>query len=347
VTGSDHEAFGTSSTGQRVDRVTLENDELRLSVLTWGTVIQQLVLKDGPQPADVVLGYDDLAGYEGDSAYFGATVGRYANRIAHGRFSLDGTPFELPTNDRGHTLHGGPEGFHRQVWEVVPGTTSADAVTLAHVSPDGSMGFPGALRATCTYRLDGPAVHLEYRATTDAPTVVNLTQHCYFDLSGELAGVDRQELWIDAEQYLPVDGTAIPLGSPEPVAGTAFDFRTPKPVGADLRSGEEQLVQATGYDHCFVLADPTVERPSIRLTDPGTGRVLEVATDQPGVQLYSGNYLDGSTRAKGGRTPRQGDALCLETQRLPDAPNRPELGDVVLRPGEEYVARTTWRFSTG
>ena len=341
--------FGATSAGQAVELVTMENDDLLVDVLTWGATIQRLRLKNAPGgPVDVVLGYPELAAYEADRFFLGAVVGRYANRIADGTFSLGGTTYRLPRNEGRHTLHGGPEGFHRQVWTPLPkGPGVSPGVLLQHVSPDGRMGFPGTLWVTCSYALDGPALQIELRAVTDRPTVVNLTQHAYFNLGGDGGGsIEDHELWIDADRYLPVDGTALPIGPAEPVAETPFDFRVPRRIGARLRDPHEQLVRTGGYDHCLLLDRSGSQRRVARLSHPDSGRAMEVSTDQPAIQLYSGNRLDGSVRGIHGLY-RQSDGICLETQRVPDGPNRVDESDsVTLWPGEEYVARTTWRFTT-
>lgn len=338
--------YATTAAGEEIHRIRLCGDLLEVDVLTWGATLQGIRMRGADGPADVVLGYPTLTAYESDRHYLGAVVGRYANRIADGVFELDGQRHELPRNDRGHTLHGGPEGFHRQVWSArAAGTPEVPGVLLEHESPDGAMGFPGTLRASCRYLLDGSDLAVELRATCDRPTVVNLTQHAYFNLAGPgRRTVEDHVLWIDADRYLPVDETAIPLPGSAPVAGTPFDFREPKPVGADLRRADTQLAVARGYDHCLLLNGAGLDRPSARLHDPASGRTLEVFTDQPGLQVYSGNGLDGSEEGNQGLY-RQSDGICLETQRLPDGPNRPGAA-AVLRPGEEYVARTRWRFTT-
>ena len=317
-------------------RFRLENDVVAVDVLDRGARIQRLLLKDRGSAADVVLGLPRESDYDEDRAFLGAVVGRYANRIAHGSFTLDGTTYALPRNERGNTLHGGPDGFDRRRWRpVTPATDSR--VVLELISPDGDMGFPGALTATCGYHLDGPELRIELRAHTDRPTPVNLTQHAYFNLAGHGTATGH-ELWVDADRYLPTDETGIPLAADASVAGTPVDFRTPTVVGARL--DDPALESTGGYDHCVLLDEPRLDHVSARLVDPVSGRVLEVLTDQPALQVFTGNALD-----RGTPFPRHG-AVCLEAQRVPDGPNRPDAADVVLRPGEEYVARTTWRFGT-
>jgi aldose 1-epimerase len=310
--------FGVTPGGERVERHVLDNGRLRAAVLTYGATLQRLQVADG---TDVVLGLPTLDDYLHRSRYFGAVVGRYGNRIAGGRFTLDGTEHRLAVNDGAHSLHGGVRGYDKRVWRV----ESADraAVLLSLVSPEGEEGYPGELRASVRYVLDGDALRLEYRATTDAPTVVNLTNHSYFNLAGS-GDVRGHVVTMEADRYLPVDGGKIPTGEQAPVAGTPFDFTAPARV--DARLGGR-------YDHCFVL------QGRVTVTDPAGGRSMEVTTTEPGVQLYTGHMLDGAATPFG---PFAG--LCLETQRFPDAPNRPSFPSAVLRPGEERVSVTTYRF---
>lgn len=335
--------FGVTRDGRAVERYVLRDGGLQAAVLTYGATLQVLEVPGGDgRPVDVVLGYDDVAGYEDGPGYLGAVVGRYANRIARGRFELDGRTYSLPVNNGPNCLHGGTYGFDRVVWNARPLPEAGAALELSLVSPDGDMGFPGTLRVSVTYALAGAELTISYRATTDAPTVVNLTNHAYFNLAGAGSGtVEGHELQLDASRYVPVDATGIPLGGLADVDGTPMDFRRPTAVGARLRSPTEQLLNVQGYDHCWVFdGGSDLTRPRAVLRDPGSGRRLEVRTDQPGVQLYTGNYLDGSTVGKAGRTHRQSDGLCLETQHLPDAPNQPGFASTVLRPGEEYATTT-------
>jgi aldose 1-epimerase len=317
--------------------------------LTYGATIQSLSVPDRHGvPADVTLGFDDLAGYVAPHPYFGAVIGRFANRIAGGRFVLDGEQFELPRNRGPNCLHGGTEGFDRRVWTPRP-LDPADAVgvELRLTSPDGDMGFPGTVEASVTYTLQNDELTLAYAATSDRATVVNMTNHAYFNLAGAGSGsIEDHLLLLGASHYTPVDGDLIPTGELAPVDGTAMDFRGAKPIGADLRVGDEQLVRAQGYDHNWVLDPPPGDgqRLAARAHEPGSGRVLEVWTDQPGVQFYSGNFLDGSIVGKGHHAYRQGDAFCLETQHFPDSPNQAQFPRTVLRPGERYATATTFRF---
>lgn len=345
----EQESFGATNDGTGVDRFVLRGGAIEVAVITWGAVVQSVRVPDRHgHMADVVLGYDTFDGYERDSAYFGAVVGRFANRIAGGRFILDGVEYRVPCNDRGNALHGGPEGFHRQVWSATPSQSKDQvAVELTHLSPDGAMGFPGNISVTVRYTLEGSSVRIDYLASSDQPTVLNLTQHTYFNLLGPDGGtVESHVLSLPASRYLPVDETAIPLGPPAPVQGTPFDFRVPKPVGRDLRAGTVQLATSRGFDHSFLLDSwqPGRMVPTARVEEPLTGRVLELVTDQPAVQFYSGNMLDGSLVGKGQRAYRQSDGLCLETQHLPDSPNRDAYPSVVLRPGEMWRSTTIWKF---
>ncbi|HSJ22536.1 MAG TPA: aldose epimerase family protein [Nocardioidaceae bacterium] len=348
VNSIEEATFGTTADGTEVNRFRLRNGDLELAVVTWGAVVQSLRVPDRDgHLSDVVLGYDTLDGYVQDTANLGAVVGRFANRIARGRFTLDGVEYQVPCNDRGNALHGGPEGFNRQVWSgKAVESKDAVAVELTHVSADGHMGFPGRLSVTVRYTVGPSSVTIDYTAATDKPTVLNLTQHTYFNLQGPENGtIESHVLSIPASRYLPVDETGIPLGPPVPVHRTPFDFRSPKPVGRDLRAGTVQLASSKGYDHSLLIDGRHGKHlaRAARVEDPTSGRALEVLTDQPAVQLYTGNLLDGSIIGKGQRTYRQSDGLCLETQHLPDSPNRQTYPSVVLRPGEEWRSTTVWQ----
>jgi aldose 1-epimerase len=314
-------AWGTTPTGEEVTRVELGSQHLRLGVLTWGATVQSLTAPDTAGTwADVVLGFDTLEPYVGTQPFIGATVGRYANRIADASFELDGVRHHVPANDGRHALHGGPDGFWRRNWELV--AHDEVSATLRLVSPAGDMGFPGRLEATTVFRVDGSVVTQEITVTTDAPTIVNLTNHAYFNLTGTTAPVDDHMLELSAETYLPVDETGIPLpGRPASVADTAFDFR------------ESRVIGRASYDHTFVLDGP--------ITLSAGGRSLTLTTSEPGVQLYTGDHLDGGLDGRAGALrPRSG--VCLETQHYPDSPNRPDYPSTVLRPGQTYVTRTDW-----
>jgi aldose 1-epimerase len=335
------EPFGSLPDGRDTERYVLQSGPVEVAVLTYGAILQSVRTPDASgSVTDIALGYDRLDDYVGDSAYLGAVVGRYANRIAGGRFVLDGVEHVLPQNHGTSCLHGGPEGFHTRLWagREVPG-----GVELTLTSPDGDMGFPGTLTATVTYVLDEEGLTLTFAAVTDRPTVVNLSTHAYWNLGGGRS-VEDHVLQLPASRFAAVDDRLIPTGL-EPVEGTPMDFRSPRRIGDRLREGTAQLRYAVGYDHAWVLDEQGAgRRPAARVTDPASGRVLEVLTDQPSVQFYSGNFLDGSVLGRGGRAYRQGDGLCLETQHLPDSVNRPEFPSTVLRPGEQYETTTVYRF---
>lgn len=340
--------FG-SVEGRPVDRWVLRAGDLEAAVLTYGGTIQALHVPDRyGSPADVVLGFPTLEGYLGDQPYLGATIGRYANRITRGRFSLDGREYQLPVNRAPNCLHGGTTGFDRRIWDAEP-VESADSVgvRLGLVSPDGDNGFPGTLTVTVTMTLSTTGLRLDYEATTDAPTVLNLTNHSYFNLAG--AGtVEGHVLEIAAARFTLAGPDEVPTGELAPVEGTPFDFRSPTAIGARIRQGHPQVVQAQGYDHNYVL-DRTAGDPlsfAARVLDPASGRELEVWTDQPGVQLYTSNFLDGTLVGKGEQVYRQTDALCLETQHFPDSVNQPEFPSTVLRPGERFASTTELRITS-
>jgi aldose 1-epimerase len=357
------EAFGTTPNGTSVERWTLTNGGMTVRVLTYGGIVQTLEVPDAAgNVQNVVLGFDDLAGYvqhNNPGPYFGALIGRYANRIAGGTFALDGRTYQLPLNDGPNTLHGGPQGFDRQVWKATPvGNEDVAAVQLELVSLDGDQGFRGTLTTTVTYTLEADSsLAIHYEATTDAPTVVNLTNHTYWNLAGEGSGnVYDQQLQIDASGYTPVDKTLIPTGEIAPVAGTPFDFRNPTAIGDRIRENDQQLLFAQGYDHNWALdrtdngaregsdSQDALEQAAV-LHDPRSGRTLTVSTTEPGLQFYSGNFLDGTLVGTGGHIYRQSDGLALETQHFPDSPNEPTFPSTVLRPGEVYDSTTVFTLS--
>lgn len=347
--------FGTMPDGTPVELVALTNGSgMEVRILSLGAAIQAVIVPDrAGRLADVAPGFDTLDAYLSQTQYFGVTVGRVANRIAGGRFTLDGRAYAVPPNNGPNALHGGLCGFDKANWLVVE-TKEAEAarVTLRHVSSDGDQGFPGTLEVSATYMLDAAnQLSVEYLAITDAPTLVNLSSHAYWALRGEgtSEGAMGHMLTIPADHFLPTDETAIPTGEFRPVAGTAFDFRTPMPIGARVRDArEEQLRLGRGYDHNWVVSREVSEHPQLlaRLEDPVSGRMLEVLSTQPGLQFYSGNFLDGSIAGKSGRFYRMGDAVALEPQMFPDTPNRPEFGSVRLAPGDTYRNLILWRFST-
>ena len=346
--------FGTLPDGRTVEEVTLTNGKgVTARVIAWGALLRILEVPDrAGKSADIVLGYNDLASYLEKPKYFGVSVGRYANRIRAGRFTLDGQTYTLATNDGSNTLHGGKAGFDKRLWtitEVKGGATPS--VTLRYVSPDGEEGYPGTLTVTATYALDeSNTLTVTYLATTDKPTIVNLTNHSFFNLAGEGSGrsILDNVLTIPAERFTPVDATLIPTGEHLPVAGTPFDFRTPTVIGARIRDGRDiQIARGRGYDHNWVVTDAPTAEPHLvaRVEDPHSGRVLEVASNQPGIQFYAGNFLDATVVGKSGLAYRQSDALALEPELFPDTPNQPAFGSARLDPGATYRNVITYRFS--
>jgi aldose 1-epimerase len=343
--------FGTTREGRAVQRFTLVGAQgLELEVLEYGGVIRSLRAPDRwGHAADVVLGYDALESYEDDRFYLGAVVGRSAGRIRGGRFTLDGERIELPVNDGEHHLHGGVRGFGKAVWRGTPFVDGeTPGVTLEYLSPDGEEGYPGSLAVRITYTITPSNVlAIDYRAQTDRPTPVNLTQHSYLNLAGEGAGdVLGQELTVHADRFAPLGADLIPTGELAPVAGTPLDFRSLRRVGAGIDAPHEQLRIAGGYDHTYALRRTEAGlSPAALLADPASGRVLEVFTTEPAMQLYSANFLDASVVGKQGHPygPRAG--LCLETQHFPDSPNQPAFPSTILRPGEVLRSRTELRFS--
>jgi aldose 1-epimerase len=331
-----------------VTAYTLTNaNGLELQVLSYGGLITSLKVPDRDGAlADIVLGYDALDGYLIKNPFFGALVGRCANRVAKGQFVLDGRTYVLATNNGVNHLHGGLRGFDKVVWHVSPGLDAA-GVTLTRTSPDGEEGYPGNLATRVTYLLtDSNELVIEYRATTDKATPVNMTQHSYFNLAGEGSGdVLDHELTIDADRYTPVDATQIPTGERATVEGTPFDFRNPVRIGDRIDDPHVQLVVGEGYDQNFVLnrTGRGLEHAA-RVVEPSSGRTLDVATTQPGMQFYSGNRLDGSIAGKGGHVYGRRSGFCLETQHFPDSPNHPHFPSIILQPGEEYSETTTFTF---
>ena len=342
--------YGTLPDGSPVHRWTFaDGTGLAASVLTQGAILQALHVPDtSGRPANVVLGHRDLAGYLGRAPYFGATIGRYGNRIADGRFRLDGRTHRVPLSDqpRPNALHGGTAGFDTLRWTAEP---VDGGVELTLLSPDGDQGFPGALRASVTYTLEAGRLRIDYRAETDAPTVVNLTNHSYLNLAGEGAdSVLDHELTLAAAAYLPVDADLRPLGGgPAPVAGTPFDFTSARPLGERIGTDDEQLGLAGGYDHCWALDGGRTSnpRPVAVLRHPASGRALTLSTTEPGIQVYTGNTLDGSFTGPSGRPYGPHAGVALETQHFPDSPNRPDYPSTVLRPGEQYRSTTVFDFA--
>lgn len=350
---AQRDSFGALANGTRIEAVQLTNHSgISVRIITLGAAIQSLVTPDNKaKGGDIVLGYATAQAYLDRPQYFGATVGRFANRIANGQFNLDGKTFHLATNDHGNHLHGGLLGFDKVVWtidSVKSGPTAA--VVLSYTSPDGEEGYPGMLRVSATYTLNEQnELGVTYHATTDKPTIVNISNHSYFNLASEAAGQSALALLLqlNASSYTPVDEHLIPTGEIRPVAGTAFDFRTSTRVGQRLRDGhDKQLLYGRGYDHNFVLNGRADElHLAARVEDPVSGRVMEILTKAPGLQFYSGNFFDGTITGKSGLMYRQGDAIVLEPQLFPDAPNHPKFPSARLNPGGAYDNVIVYRFS--
>jgi aldose 1-epimerase len=348
------EPAGRLKDGTQVDAITLSNERgVSVRILSYGATLQSLIApgRDGTR-ADVTLGYDDLASYENRPNYFGVTVGRFANRIGGGRFALDGRTYQLSQNDKVNSLHGGIKGFDKHNWRVVSVSGGPVAsVVLAHRSPDGDQGYPGQIDATTTYALDElGALTITFEAKTTKPTVVNMTNHAIFNLAGEgsAGGAMGHRLTVPADAYTPVDAKLIPTGERRPVAGTPFDFRRPRVIADGLRDGrDEQIRFGQGYDHNFALDKGQTATPQLaaRLEDPVSGRVLEVLTTEPGLQFYTGNFLDGTYLGKRGNLYRMGDGIALEPQKFPDAPNKPTFVSARVDPGRPYRHVMVYRVS--
>ncbi len=348
-------AFGTTADGQKVEAITLTNGHgMRATILSYGAILQSLAVPDRTGKAeDVTLGYNDMKGYLVAPNYFGATVGRYANRIKGGTFSIDGKTYALAKNNGPNALHGGLKGFDKRLWtveKVASGDTAS--VTLRYIAADGEEGYPGQLTVTATYALNEKnELSVEYTATTTKPTIVNITNHSFFNLAGEASqrSIYDHVVTIPAETTTPVDATLIPSGQLRPVEGTPFDFRKATVIGTRIRDGRDpQIVFGQGYDENFVIAKTPSAQPVLhaRVEDPSSGRVMEILSNQPGVQFYTGNFLDGTAIGKSNHAYRQGDALALEPQVFPDTPNQPALGSARLNPGQTYRNVIVYRFST-
>jgi aldose 1-epimerase len=342
--------FGTMPDGAAVELFTFTNGHgVEVRIMNLGATVVSIKTPDRQgQPGDVVLGFDSLDGYLHNSPFFGVVVGRYGNRIARGRFTLDGHVYTLAKNDGENHLHGGLKGFDKAVWTAdIVDAAGVPSLTLQYVSKDGEEGYPGTLTATVTYTLmDDNALKIAYAATTDKKTVVNLTNHSYFNLAGR-GDILSHELTIDADRFTPVDKGLIPTGELTPVAGTPFDFTTPHAIGARIDRADRQIEYGHGYDHNFVLNKPLgAFGVAATAYDPSSGRVLTVSTSEPGVQFYTGNFLDGSVHGKGGQAYQRRSALCLETQHYPDSPNHPAFPSTVLEPGPRYETTTVFAFST-
>jgi aldose 1-epimerase len=343
----DKQAFGQTPEGTPVDLYSLADGKIEVHIMTYGGIIVSLRTPDRKGKLDdVVLGCDSVEKYVAQTAHFGGIIGRYANRIAHGSFQLDGQTYSIPKNDGDNALHGGIRGFDKVVWgaKQIP-----DGVELTYVSKDGDQGFPGTLTTTVRYTLNGGALRIEYSATTDKDTVLNLTNHSYFNLAGQGKGdILGHVVKIDASRMTPVDATLIPTGELKPVGGTPFDFRTPHAIGERIDAGDPQIGLGHGYDHNFVLDHVSGKlAEAAEVYEPTTGRILRVLTTEPGVQLYTGNFLDGSITGKEGRVYNRRYALCLETQHFPDSPNHPSFPSTELKPGQEFHSVTVFQFSAG
>lgn len=350
----EKQSFGKTPEGTEAFLYTLKNASgMTVTITNFGGRITSIEVPDRNKKLDdVALGFDNVEGYAtgpAAGAYFGAIIGRYANRLAHGTFTLDGHTYHIPTNEGANMLHGGKVGFDKKVWDAKETSAHGQpALELHYLSPDGQEGFPGNLNVTVRYSLDDKnGLHLDYTATTDKATVLNLTNHSYFNLEG--AGsqtVLNERLTIDADRYTPIDSTLIPTGAIDPVAGTPLDFRKPTVIGSRIDDNNEQLKLAKGYDFNFVLNHPgNLSKVAVKVEDPKSGRVMEVFTTQPGVQFYTGNFLNGTVRGIGG-TYAHRSALCLETQHFPDSPNHSNFPSTVLRPGKTFRSMTIYRFST-
>ena len=342
------EKFGAMSDGSQVDVYILRNaNGVEVKAITYGGIITSLKTPDRTgASADIVLGFDSIDGYLKDHPFFGAIIGRYGNRIGQARFSLDGRDYKLAANNGPNHLHGGRKGFDKVLWAAQP-VSWKNAVTFSRTSPDGEEGYPGALSVQVTYQLtDKNELIVEYQATTDKATPVNLTQHSYFNLAGAGAGdILGHELTINADRYTPVDTTLIPTGELAPVEGTPFDFRKPTAIGARINDPHAQLKNGQGYDHNWVLNRAgTGPQSAARVYEPKTGRTLEVSTTEPGIQFYAGNFLDGTLIGKGGHVYRHRTGFCLETQHYPDSPNKPAFPTTILKPGETYRSTTVFTF---
>jgi aldose 1-epimerase len=348
-----HESFGATTDGTPVEIYTLRNENgIEARIMTYGGIIQSIKVPDkNGQFGDVTLGYDTIDGYLTNSPYFGALIGRYGNRIAKGHFTLDGQEYTLATNNVPNSLHGGLKGFDKVVWKVAEAEVEDEGpeLKLTYLSKDGEEGYPGNLQVTATYKLMAKenALQLKFKATTDKDTIVNLTAHSYFNLGGGGGDVLNHLVYIDADKYTPVDSTLIPTGELAPVAGTPFDFRTPTAIGARIGDDNEQLKCGGGYDHNWVMNHPMGKLAlDARVTDPANGRVFEIWSTEPGLQFYSGNFLDGTIKGKGGVLYPHRGAFAMEPQHFPDSPNHNNFPSVVLHPGETYHNTIIYKFSS-
>ncbi|WP_417887869.1 aldose epimerase family protein [Zunongwangia sp.] len=343
--------YGKTKDGKEISEFTLVNDAgVEVKIITYGGRITSLKVPDkNGQLADVVLGFDNLKQYTSEHPYFGALIGRYGNRIANGQFSLDGEDYQLPQNDNGQSLHGGDKGFDKVIWTAKESENDPNSLILTYKSKDGEMGYPGNLSVTVTYTLtEDNSLDVLYEAETDKKTVINLTQHSYFNLSGDFSTkITNHIVQIDADHFLPVNDKLIPTGELRPVKGTPFDFTSPKEVGKEISVKNKQLELANGYDHCWTLNNQEdAMHFAASAYHPESGRFLEVYTTEPGIQFYTGNFLDGTLPMQGGEgTYAQRTGFCMETQHYPDSPNQEKFPSTVLSPGEKYSSKTTFKFS--
>jgi aldose 1-epimerase len=349
--GLKMESFGKTADGQEVQLFTLTNKNgVEARITNFGGIVVSLKTPDRKgQLADIVLGYDSLEGYVGDKAFLGALIGRYGNRIAKGQFVLNGKTYHIPLNDGPNALHGGPDGFNKKVWTPKDVSThSTPMLQLTYLSKDGENGFPGNLNVQVTYSLtSNNELRIDYAATTDKDTVLNLTNHSYFNLKGAGEGdILQHELRLNANKFTPVDATLIPTGELKPVQGTPFDFRKSTAMGARINENDQQLQYGKGYDHNWVLNGMGSGQlvTAAHVHEATTGRTMEVLTDQPGVQFYTGNFLDGTIHGKGGKVYERRSGFCLETQHFPDSPNHPAFPTTTLKPGERFHSTTIYKF---
>lgn len=345
--------FGTTAGGESVKEFAFTaEDGFQVKVITYGGIITSLLVPDqNGNFEDVVLGFESLADYEQNDPYFGALIGRYGNRIANAKFSLNGEDYELEANDGANHLHGGSEGFHEVVWqgEIIEENDESATLQLTYTSPNDAGGYPGTLETTVLYKIKNDhSIEIDYQAKTDKATIINLTQHSYFNLSGDFQQpILDHELEIAANEFLPVNETLIPSGEMRSVSDTPFDFTTSKAIGRDIEVDNEQLTLGQGFDHCWILNNQGDDLSfAASLYHPESGRFMEVLTTEPGIQFYSGNFLDGTLSAKGGGNYQFRTGLCLETQHYPDSPNQDNFPSTVLEPGETYQTKTTYKFTT-
>jgi len=348
--GIEKTSFGKLTDGREADLYTLRNETgMEAKITNYGGIIVSLTAPDKNGTfSDITLGMDSLSGYEKGVPYFGALIGRYGNRIAKGKFTLDGKAYTLATNNMGNHLHGGLKGFDKVLWTATPVEGEEPALKLAYTAKDSEEGYPGNLNVEVTYTLQKDnALRIDYKATTDKPTVVNLTNHAYFNLAGQ-GDILSHEVTLNADRFLPVNETLIPTGELKPVAGTPFDFTTSTVIGKRINdSSDVQIKYGLGYDHAWVLTDSSkTSKLAATVYEPTTGRVMEVFTTEPAIQFYTGNFLDGTLTGKGGVVYQKRTGLCLETEHYPDSPNQPNFPTTTLRPGETYQTSTIYKFST-